>query len=196
MRPPPTRPTIRLPAALAGALQARVGAGGSLSDVVRQALAAFLGVCPTPEAPLSDMGRVTSDTGAALSDIHARLATLEQVTDLIQSDWLTDLTARFTQVEQVLAAVAARVGRSDAACPTPQAPEAFDATKYRLGRLCDQRHDYAGTGQTLRRVPSGVCPQCDTAAQRTRRAARRNGARAPQAAGNGAGRRGPQEEGR
>ncbi len=155
MRPPPTRPTIRLPAALAGALQARVGAGGSLSDVVRQALAAFLGVCPTPEAPLSDMGRVTSDTGAA-----------------------------------------ARVGRSDAACPTPQAPEAFDATKYRLGRLCDQRHDYAGTGQTLRRVPSGVCPQCDTAAQRTRRAARRNGARAPQAAGNGAGRRGPQEEGR
>jgi hypothetical protein len=50
---------------------------------------------------------------------------------------------------------------------------AYDPTRYRLGSLCVRGHDYAGTGQTLRRIPNGACPQCETEAQRARRQARR-----------------------
>jgi hypothetical protein len=227
-RPPPPRYTFRLPWALDTLLAARVGPGETVSDVVRRALEAYLGVCPTREAPVSDTGRVASDTSADLSDVYTRLAALERDAPAVD-DMLVALEARLAEVEQALAAVAppatengaatlaatlaaltARLAQvehdvqalawgfapSDAAGPTLPAPTppAFDPAKYRLGRLCDQGHDYQDTGQTLRRVPSGVCPQCDTAAQRTRRAARRNGpalephpgARAPQGRGNGA----------
>ncbi len=91
-----------------------------------------------------------------------------------RSPILGDLATRLARLERTVAALAAGVRPSDAACPTPAA---FDPAKYRLGRLCDEGHAYAATGQTLRRVPSGVCPQCQTAQQRTRRAARKSGTR-------------------
>jgi len=55
-------------------------------------------------------------------------------------------------------------------------PPAYDTTRYILGRLCPRGHAYHGTGHTLRRLHSNVCPQCDTEKQRERRQARRQAA--------------------
>lgn len=41
--------------------------------------------------------------------------------------------------------------------------DAFDVTKYRLGKLCKKNHDWSSTGQTLRRLTTGVCAECDRA---------------------------------
>jgi hypothetical protein len=49
----------------------------------------------------------------------------------------------------------------------------YDETKYALGKLCPRGHDYHGTGQTLRRLPSHVCQACDTEAVRQRRKAQK-----------------------
>ena len=75
-----------------------------------------------------------------------------------------------------------RVSRPPPPPATPQAPS-YDTTRYRLGGLCARGHQFADTGKTLRRVPNGACPQCETAQQRERRAARR---RPPQESENDA----------
>lgn len=46
---------------------------------------------------------------------------------------------------------------------------AFDATKYRLGSLCPQGHDYHGTGQSLRRRTKGDCVACERLGTKQRR---------------------------
>jgi Helix-turn-helix domain len=51
---------------------------------------------------------------------------------------------------------------------------AFDTRKFSLGQLCPRGHDYAGTGQTLRRLPRHVCPACDAEQARERREAKRH----------------------
>ena len=45
----------------------------------------------------------------------------------------------------------------------------FDPQKFALGKLCPRGHEYHGTGKTLLRLPSHVCPQCDAARARERR---------------------------
>lgn len=49
---------------------------------------------------------------------------------------------------------------------------AFDTGKYVLGKLCPQRHDYYGTGQSLRYLRRHVCLACDAEQARARRKAR------------------------
>lgn len=50
----------------------------------------------------------------------------------------------------------------------------YDTTKYRLGKLCPQGHDYHGTGQSLRvNNKAGYCKACNGAQQREGRARRR-----------------------
>ena len=51
----------------------------------------------------------------------------------------------------------------------------YDPTRFALGLLCPRKHEYRGTGQTLRRLPSHVCPACDVEQQRERRQAQREG---------------------
>ena len=51
----------------------------------------------------------------------------------------------------------------------------YDPTRFALGVLCPRKHEYRGTGQTLRRLPRHVCPQCDVELQRERRKAKREG---------------------
>lgn len=46
----------------------------------------------------------------------------------------------------------------------------FDATRFALGKLCVSGHAYQDTGETLYRLPKYVCPQCDAARARERRA--------------------------
>jgi hypothetical protein len=79
---PPSRITIRLGPVLEARMSDRVGHGYSMSDIVRDALEAYLSDAPSPrQTPLSDTRPGLSDTtpGAAdtLSDILARLGTLE-----------------------------------------------------------------------------------------------------------------------
>jgi hypothetical protein len=52
-------------------------------------------------------------------------------------------------------------------------PEGFDPDKFRLGKLCKGGHAYQDTEQTLYRLPKFVCPKCDAAGARARRAAKR-----------------------
>ena len=51
----------------------------------------------------------------------------------------------------------------------------FDATRFVLGKLCVNGHAYGDTGQTLYRLPKYVCPPCDAARARERRARQREG---------------------
>jgi hypothetical protein len=59
----------------------------------------------------------------------------------------------------------------------PRQPETvrppFDTNIYTLGRLCENGHDYQGTGQTLRSRKRRVCQACDKANARERRHAKR-----------------------
>lgn len=179
MPPPPTRPTIRLPHALAAALAARVGPGATVSDVVRLALEAYLDVGPTWHRVSDADACLTLPPVSDVSDIAARLAQVEdgvaavaQVTHTLVQEVaaLADQQARRAHLARGLEV--ARVRPSGAACPTPPGPP-FDAAKWRLGRLCDGGHVYGATGQTLRRLDNGVCPACWNALRRARRAARK-----------------------
>lgn len=54
-------------------------------------------------------------------------------------------------------------------------PAPFNASKFALGHLCKRGHIWPGSAnQTLRRLPSHVCPQCDTIDQQARRERKRN----------------------
>ena len=59
-----------------------------------------------------------------------------------------------------------------------QAPPATQSTRkprgeglYKLGKLCKRGHEHEGTGQSLRRLPSGSCLQCDLERQEAKRQA-------------------------
>lgn len=49
-------------------------------------------------------------------------------------------------------------------------PPGLDVTRYRLGKLCPQGHDYQGTGQSLRRQRQGDCVEYGRVAKRAKRA--------------------------
>jgi hypothetical protein len=57
--------------------------------------------------------------------------------------------------------------------PAPLDAMEFDPAKWKLGKLCIGKHPYHSTAQTLYRLPKMVCPQCDAARARDRRAAKR-----------------------
>jgi hypothetical protein len=59
---------------------------------------------------------------------------------------------------------------------SPRTPRG--AGLYRLGKLCKRGHDHEGTGQSLRRLPSGSCLQCDLGRQEAKRQARVQASRA------------------
>jgi hypothetical protein len=54
----------------------------------------------------------------------------------------------------------------------------YDASRYKLGKLCRRGHDYEGTGQSLLYRRNSVCVSCDREKVAERRAARRRGSRA------------------
>ena len=47
---------------------------------------------------------------------------------------------------------------------------AYDATKYVLGKLCPQRHEWGTTGQSRLTIRDRVCPECRNALKRRKRA--------------------------
>jgi hypothetical protein len=51
----------------------------------------------------------------------------------------------------------------------------YDATKYVLGKLCPQRHEWGTTGQSRLTIRDRVCPECRNALKRRKRAEKRHG---------------------
>jgi hypothetical protein len=49
----------------------------------------------------------------------------------------------------------------------------YDASKYYLGKLCPQRHEYQGSGQSLLYRRNHRCLECDKASAQARRTAKR-----------------------
>jgi hypothetical protein len=150
---PSPRFTVRVPDALAAQVQARLHAtGATFTALVQEALAAYLAdTLPTGMPTPAD---TRADTPRALQE------TLEV------------LTRRVEALEQAL--IASRQAADTLPTGADSRPPAYDPTRYRLGGLCTHGHNYQGTGKTLRRVPNGACPKCETAAQRERRQRQRD----------------------
>jgi hypothetical protein len=91
------------------------------------------------------------------------------------ANWLRtiaqDLGADFAQVLQ-----GTQPQDSPPQTQPPRTPRG--AGLYRLGKLCKRGHEHEGTGQSLRRLPSGSCLQCDLARQEAKRQARVQASRA------------------
>jgi hypothetical protein len=51
----------------------------------------------------------------------------------------------------------------------------YDATKYVLGKLCPQRHEWGTTGQSRLTINDRVCPECRNALKRRKRAEKHQG---------------------
>jgi hypothetical protein len=145
--------TLRLPPALATAVQTHLDATGLLfADLARAALSAYL----------AD----TQPTGAdsAADTLADRLTTLERA--------LEALTRRKEAIEQGPTPRRQSADRSGQLLADRQG-HGYDASRFVLGRLCPRAHAYQGTGQTLRKRHSGTCMSCEREQQRERRAARR-----------------------
>jgi len=156
--PSGSRLTVRLSPALEEHLSARVRQGERVSDIVREALEAYLGLCQT-ERPTE---RPTPDTHTSdiLSDMSARLSALA-------SD-MADIQQRLGQIEVQMAARAAPRPRptprpTPVSDTPPQEPPqgTFDPTKYVLGKLCPRGHAWGNTGQSLLRRTNRHCCACD-----------------------------------
>jgi hypothetical protein len=152
--------TLRLPPALATAVQTHLDATGLLfADLARAALSAYL-------ADTQPTG--ADSTADTLAD---RLTTLERA--------LEALTRRIEAIEQGPTPSRQSADRSGQLLADSERTGAdrqgqgYDASRFVLGRLCPRGHDYQGTGQTLRKRHSGTCAACEREQQRERRAARR-----------------------
>ena len=62
---------------------------------------------------------------------------------------------------------------STAPSNVPDAPLPFDATKYKLGKLCPRKHAHGTTGQSLLYIRNDRCIQCDNESARERRREKR-----------------------
>jgi hypothetical protein len=51
----------------------------------------------------------------------------------------------------------------------------YDTSKYVLGKLCPQRHEWGTTGQSRLTIHDRVCPECRNALKRRKRAEKRQG---------------------
>jgi len=149
---PSPRFTVRVPDALAAQVQARIHAtGATFTALVQEALATYL--ADTVPTGIPTGMPTPADTRAGTP--RALQETLEA------------LTRRVEALEQAL--IASRQAADTLPTGADSRPPAYDPTRYRLGGLCTRGHNYQGTGRTLRRVPNGACPECETAAQRERR---------------------------
>lgn len=104
--PPSSRITIRLTQALEALVSDRVRQGSHVSDIVREALAVYLGAClttrPTPHASVLTSASPVSDSVAAL------------VSDIVSasvSDALSDVSARLSASVSDVSDMRARLGQ-------------------------------------------------------------------------------------
>ena len=158
------RLTVRLPSALYHALEAvtYTREAPDLARTVRTALEHYL-VCPQRQQignvlPMSVLHREQNAHGPEL-----RAARREQSRE--QNAHGPELrAARREQTENV-----PEVREETLQVTIPP----YDASKYYLGKLCPQQHNYSGTGQSLRRLHNQGCRECERLGKRTARVARR-----------------------
>jgi hypothetical protein len=126
------RITIRLTPALEALVSARVRQGSSVSDIVREALEAYLGACPTESAAASasavtasafQMDQMSDVVSAklsdALADVSARLSA--SVSDA------SDMRERLELLEQRIEELSARGRPRPTPRPTVPPPTGYDA---------------------------------------------------------------------
>jgi len=78
----------------------------------------------------------------------------------------------YTQIETVPAS-AENISRQIEIVPDQsETVPGYDTTRYYLGKLCPQQHDYAGSGQSLRRWHNQSCGECERLGKREARAKR------------------------
>lgn len=132
-----------------------------------------------------------SKTANALADMRQALARQEaQIQTIVQAlerqttpagnglySSHTTMPANEVAVSYQEAPNAQRPALADEQIPESTIPAAmpqYDASKYRLGRLCPRGHDYQGTGQSLRNNNrAGGCLACDAERSRERRQTQR-----------------------
>jgi hypothetical protein len=141
---------------------------GKLSDFMGHV--GTLGLLPAPEAP-----------GPLIPDIPYDKNTIIQqlgVSD-VEMPGQTDSSAILAQPSsEILYSSNAVIHQPEALEPVADMPAdapGYDRSKYVLGKLCQGNHDYNSTGHTLLTLKGRKCPQCQTAQQRQRREAKRQG---------------------
>ena len=168
------RLTIRLSDDLLAVLTARVGQDTSVSDMVREALEAYLGVEPSQRPTSRQTFRRTrrqttfpsSDSAPSVEEIVPQLAVI-----------LAEFQQRLTQIEARVDALSDTHRspvrqRRRTPQPLPQGRD-LDPQHWVLGKLCPRGHEYEHTGQTLWRLPGHHCRQCENELARERRQRRR-----------------------
>ena len=97
-----------------------------------------------------------------LAEQQARSVTAP-VTDTAGATTEADVTATVSATES-----------TEVSVPVADTMAPYDASKYRLGKLCPRGHEYQGTGQSLRKNnKAGGCLACDAEKARERRQTRR-----------------------
>jgi hypothetical protein len=160
------RYTVRLPSALDALVQARVRAGTPFAVLIREALAAYLADTPPTRADTpADSLRVLQE---ALDTLIRRVDTLEQLPTARRQ--LADSRRQLAADTPPTGADTRRQPPADTA-PTgaDTQPPPYDPTRYFLGVLCPRGHDYAGTGQSVRKRSNHSCQRCDVEQKRARR---------------------------
>jgi len=170
------RITVRLTPPLAALVKGRVRQGESLSDIVREALDAYLGACPTPRltpahASSDSAGKAEAPRSDTLSDIVARMAAMASDVSDIQARLARLESPPETRPAQGYPRQTPRQAPRQTTCPTQPT---FDPTRHRLGKLCPRGHDWQGTGQSLRvNNKAGYCLACNAEDARARRQTKR-----------------------
>ena len=118
---PGSRITIRLTQALEALVSDRVRQGSHVSDIVREALAVYLGAClttrPTPHASVLTSASPVSDSVAALVSDIVSAKVSDVLSDVSASvSGMSDMRARLEQLEARLEELSARVSQR----PTPR----------------------------------------------------------------------------
>jgi hypothetical protein len=155
----------------------------SPSALLVAALKAYQPV-PPPGTPVTD----TSQLWALMQELLiVHLPGI--VRELMQEQsTVAETVAEAVQQQNVADAVTEIVqGRDSDVTETPAHPDlaeevlemltgvTYDATRYKLGKLCRRGHSYEGTGQSLLYRRNSVCVACDRERVTERRAAKRKG---------------------
>jgi hypothetical protein len=161
---------VRLPKVLYDALEAvaerehYTREAPELARTVRNALEHYL-ACPhrrqTENAPWLGMlhNGPTEKTTVALGETRGQ-------TENVPAPAPTREAPR-SEKRQTTNAPEAREDTQQAASPS------YDTTKFYLGKLCPQQHEYEGTGKSLLRRHNSRCRECDRLSKQAGRAAKR-----------------------
>ena len=145
---------------------------GSRWPPSREALVDYL-ARPPGQPPPAAMADDLAAMRTRLESIEQRLGALEATAAPADTGTAAS-TPRPTDMAAMTATTASTAPLPTAAMTDTADTTApgYDPTRFALGVLCPRGHAYQHTGQTLRRLPSHVCPACDVEQQRERRQAK------------------------